>query len=319
MEGIRGVERTRCAFGLAFENERVRQWHSSCVSSLTRRIGFNRVRRETQQRHDGLERGEAFRASCVPSRVNEEPFKEYPRMVPRRIVLSAAFATVFLASAWVSAAKPLTFRVYEDARDEVLFISQAPLEKITGKATKTRGEVTVDDLSDLMRAKIAASFEVDLATIGTGLPLRDQHMRDMYLEVKKYPKAVFTFEKVERVQVVTKDAQGNAQARTVKGLTPGVPTTVALSGTFEVHGVKKPVRIPGLLVTYLPESAETRKLRPGDLLRIEGGFTIKLADYAIKRPQFVLMKLAEDVAISVALTAGTGVVDPSKQTSRGVQ
>lgn len=209
----------------------------------------------------------------------------------------------------------LTFQVHEDPRDEVLFISQAPLEKITGKASKTRGRVTVDDLNDLTKAKITASFEVDLDSITTGIPLRDQHMRDQYLEVSKYPKAVFTFEKIERIQVITKDEKGNPHARAAKGLVPGVPTTLALTGTFEVHGVKKNIRIPHLVVTYLPESEETKDVRPGDLLRIQGDFTVKLGDYGIKRPQFVLMKLAEEVTISVDITAGTGVTPP-KTTAR---
>lgn len=219
-----------------------------------------------------------------------------------------------LVFASVLRAETLTFQVHEDPRDEVLFISQAPLEKITGKAAKTRGKVTLSDLSDLIRAKITASFEVDLDSITTGIPLRDQHMRDQYLEVSKYPKAVFTFEKIERIQVITKDEKGNTQARSAKGLAPGVPTTLALTGTFEVHGVKKSIRIPDLKVTYFPESEETKNVRPGDLLRIQGDFTIKLSDYGIKRPQFVLMKLAEEVTISVDITAGTGV-NPQKTTA----
>jgi len=236
-------------------------------------------------------------------------------MISRRVNASVALVLLLMVGAAASSAAPLTFRAYEDPRDDVRFISKAPFE-IIGKATKTRGEVTLDNLTDLMKAKIKASFEVDLASVGTGLPLRDQHMRDTYLEVAKYPKAIFTLDKVERVQVITKDAEGNSHAKPAKGLAPGVPTTVAVVGTFEVHGVKRTVRIPELLVTYLPESDETRKLRPGDLLRIEGGFTIKLGDYAIKRPQFAVMKLDEEVTISVHITAGTGVVDRSKTVSQ---
>jgi polyisoprenoid-binding protein YceI len=60
----------------------------------------------------------------------------------------------------------------------------------------------------------APVLEVATATIKTGLPLRDDHMKNKYLEVAKYPKAY---------------------------LRDVVATGGKFKATLEAHGVKKPV------------------------------------------------------------------------------
>lgn len=38
---------------------------------------------------------------------------------------------------------------------------------------------------------MSGEFKVDVASFDTALPLRDEHMRDKYLEIKKYPYSTF--------------------------------------------------------------------------------------------------------------------------------
>jgi len=218
--------------------------------------------------------------------------------------LIAAFVLVFGGATAFGA--PMTFRAYEDARDEISFTSKAPLEKIVGRAGKSRGEITIENLDDLSKGKLSAVFEVDLDSVKTGIELRDQHMREMYLETSKYPKAIFSLTKVVSSQVVTTDAKGNSTARAVKGLTPNTPTRLIVEGTLELHGKKLPIRISDMTVTYIPESDMTKMVRKGDLLRLEGAFNIRLADYAINRPQMLFMRIADEVEINFDVTAGTG-------------
>lgn len=71
---------------------------------------------------------------------------------------------------------------------------------ITGKLKHSKGFVW-------------GTFFVDLAKLKTGKNLRDEHMRDKYLEVKKYPKAKF---QLDRVKIGSKKFTGKM---TIRGIT----------------------------------------------------------------------------------------------------
>jgi polyisoprenoid-binding protein YceI len=228
-------------------------------------------------------------------------------MFYRRSRLASLTAALLLAAVLLAQAEPVTFRAHEDARDVVEFVSKAPLEKITGRAQKVRAEVTIEDIADLQKGKVSAMFEVDLATVDTGIGLRNQHMRDMYLETDKFPLAVFTLQKIERVQAIITTPQGQEVFRDAKGLTPNTPTRLTVVGTFDLHGVKRELRLTDLTITHVAESEATKMVRAGSLLRVQASFPIKLSDYAIKRPQMVLLRVSDDVTLSVDMTGGTGV------------
>ena len=83
------------------------------------------------------------------------------------------------------------------------------------------------------------------------------------------------------------------------------PITVDAVGTLELHGVKKPVTIKDVKVTYFKESDATKAKMPVNLLHIEGGFSIKRSDSNIKRPQMVLLKLDENIKVNVDVFATT--------------
>ena len=62
---------------------------------------------------------------------------------------------------------------------------------------------------------------MDLASIDTGIGLRNRHMRDNYLEVEKYPYASFK----GAIGAVQPSADGGGR--------------VTASGTFTIHGVSR--------------------------------------------------------------------------------
>lgn len=82
--------------------------------------------------------------------------------------------------------------------------------EFTGKGCTISGSPKVEG------GKVSGEFAVDLSKIDTGMDLRNEHMRDNYLEVKKFPKATLKLDPMP-------EAGG------------------AWSGTMELHGVKKPV------------------------------------------------------------------------------
>lgn len=205
-------------------------------------------------------------------------------------LFSSFIVAIVAIAAFAQQGEMKTFYVNDEMKKDVVsFTSKAPLETIVGRTGDITGYVTVD--LDNVGEGAKGRFEVDLASVKTGIALRDQHMREQYLETDKYPKAVF-----ELTKVVSTD---NSK------LLDGKATQLMLEGNFSVHGVTKLIQIPAT-VTYMKESEATKSRLPGDLLHIEAAFTIMLSDYSIKRPQFVILKLDEAQKVTVDLFASTG-------------
>ena len=80
-----------------------------------------------------------------------------------------------------------TFKVDSSGGSSIQFVSDAPLEKFTGKSTAVSGEIKVDpDKVSTGKADLA----VDAASINTNLKLRDEHLRgENWLDAKKFPQA----------------------------------------------------------------------------------------------------------------------------------
>lgn len=179
-------------------------------------------------------------------------------------------------------AKPLHYEI-DGPGSKVSFNSDAPVEVITGHTTKVKGDVRLDD-SFLFDAKhpFSARFAVDLTSIDTGIALRNEHMRDNFLETAKYPEAVY---QVSGLRLV--------------GPRPNLkkPGTVRLisTGNFSVHGVTIPKTIP-LTVRYTPVNGKSRAT-----IRIQGKFPVTLTQHHIQRPEAVFVKLAETVFVTVNL------------------
>lgn len=185
----------------------------------------------------------------------------------------------------VTYAKPVTFVVDDEpGRDNVSFTSDAPIELVVGRTTKIKGEITIDDSLDLKKLPPTVSFEVDLASIDTGIPLRNEHMRDNFLETKQYPKAVFVVKKLVPDSVKLQDG------KTIK---------LTGKGDFTVHGVTVQKDIP-VQVTYLKESDFTHnKFEHGDVIRMKSTFEVPLVEHKIKRPEVIMQKLAEKVIVTI--------------------
>ncbi len=119
----------------------------------------------------------------------------------------AGTVSTILLSADPAFAKQLNFVVNDEKhRDSVSFTSDAPIELIVGKTNKITGKISVDETLDLSKP-FTATFDVDLASIDTGIELRNEHMRDNFLETKKFPKATFTVKNQPGVSGVLKDKQ----------------------------------------------------------------------------------------------------------------
>lgn len=198
---------------------------------------------------------------------------------------------LLLLASGISAQNIKTFHVNDGTkRDIVTFTSKAPLETIVGRTGEVLGFITVDP-GDI-GGSASGIIEVDLASLKTGIGMRDSHMREQYLETDEFPKTVF-----EITRVI--DASQNR-------LEDQKPVELKLEGNFSVHGVTRQITLP-VTVTYMKESEATRARHPGDLLHIVGAFDILLSEYNIKRPQFVILKLDDKQKINLDIFAATGL------------
>lgn len=190
------------------------------------------------------------------------------------------FLIVSLLISSAVSAEVRTFRIAsDDSKNVVQFVSEATLERVVGRTHDIQGSLELD-LNDLA-ATTKGFFSVDLRSMDTGIGLRNQHMRDNQLHTNKYPEATFVLKRF--VNVSRND------------LAPGETVNVLAEGDFTIHGVTKTYQIP-VTLTYVPGSGA------GDIIKVTGDWSLRLADHKINRPEFLFMRLAEEQNISVAFS-----------------
>jgi polyisoprenoid-binding protein YceI len=173
----------------------------------------------------------------------------------KRLIYSFLFLLVFSGK--------VHSQVYKTEQGNVEFLSKAPLNEFTGKSSDLNGLVDLD--------KNMLDFYVDLNTLKTGIGLRDRHMRENYLETKKYPYAEFT----GKIASETKLIKGQSKSVTARG-------------KFKIHGIEKEIEVPGKL-TAISDSE----------VQLEAQFTVLLSDYKIDIPKVVFYELAEEQVVTI--------------------
>ena len=211
-----------------------------------------------------------------------------PSFTKRVMALSASFLAAILLTqgAATSWAKSKTFLV-NDSKNSVEFSSDAPVELIKGYTNKVRGTIQYDDNFTFdSRHPFNITFDVDLASFDTGIPLRNEHMRDNFLHTKKYPKAIF---RATKITANKKPPFKNGQVVMLRA-----------TGPLTVHG-KTVIKTIPIKATYLKSSTVTRKrfAKAGDVVRLQATFPIKLQQHGIQRPEAIFVKLADTVFVSI--------------------
>ena len=128
-------------------------------------------------------------------------------------------------------------------------------------------------------ALLTGELFVDLATLDSGIDLRNHHLREKYLEVQKgqgFSRAVLS-------EILLTDADGEA----FQG-----PT--GFTGTLLIHGVSRPVK----------GTAEIRRV--GTSVRVEAKCPLDLTDFAITPPEYLGVGVANKIMLKVLLTAKPG-------------
>lgn len=196
-------------------------------------------------------------------------------------LLFGLWTGVASAAGWVVAPRP---------HGEVRFTVAGPLDDVTGVTRSAHGSLELD-LKDWAKGKGVVTVQLD--TLRTGIDARDQDMRVEFLETQRYPYALLAIERIDRPSAAA--------------LAPGQSVQGEAVGSFEVHGVRRAIRIP---VTLTLESE--RKLW------VKGAFEVPFADYAMTRPQRLFLKLGEtaDAAFNVLFQPVEGPA-PAPEVAKG--
>lgn len=156
--------------------------------------------------------------------------------------------------------------VFDPQRGEVVFLAKGKpaLIKIEGKGAGVSGEVIESETG------ISGEIHFDLSSLGTGIELRDQHMKEKYLEVEKFPKATLVLRELK---------------------VPETSETFKFNGEMEIKGVKKPVH------------GEAVVKRNGSLVQVDAEFPIQISDYPIGVPSYLGVTVAETVKVNIKAIA----------------
>lgn len=177
----------------------------------------------------------------------------------------------------VAMAQVNTYVVKPGKPNLVKFTSKAPMETIVGTTDQISGSIVCDPTN--LIENVSVVMEVKMATLDTDNSTRNGHMRDNHLHTDQYPLSRF------ELSNLTDLAQPN--------LTNGVPVRFKAMGNFTLHGKTNPIT-PEIEATWNSGS---------QVIEITATFSVKLPDYEIPRPQFLVMRLDEIQQIEVRFQA----------------
>lgn len=197
-------------------------------------------------------------------------------MNTRHLLAIAAFTAV----ASVQGA-PVTFD-FKDPKgvNNVVFVTDAPLESINGTASGVSGTLTLDpDKPHEAKGKIV----VETASLHVPNPMMNEHLLgDKWLNAKANPEIIF---EVTNASNVKKDGD--------KG-------TADVTGKFTLNGVTKEITVP-VTLHHLPGRLKERiPNQEGDILVLRSKFKIKRSDFNIQ-PGQNLDKVADDIDLTLSL------------------
>jgi polyisoprenoid-binding protein YceI len=158
------------------------------------------------------------------------------------------------------------------AANTVRFISRASIEEFEGVTDQIDGYVLLDGptlTGETGGDETELYLEVDLASLDTGIGLRNRHMRNNYLEVEDFPYASYSG------AIVRSDPMAEGGHR------------VTSRGSFTVHGVSRDMEIPCDVTSA------------GDVYRATCSFQVLLSDHDIEIPRIMFLKLANEIRVEL--------------------
>lgn len=187
----------------------------------------------------------------------------------RTLVIALALS---VAGSSLAAAK-VTYEIRPEPKQVAEFHAEDTYDSFDGRTSRVSGTIMAD-----AAAPSAATVEitVDLASLDTGVALRNKEMRELYLETGKFPAATFRSTSVAGPESIQ----------------PNQPAEISVTGDFALHGVTRKMRIP-IRVVLIPDGR----------VHATAHFSIKLGEFGIHVPHNVLVTVEDQVPVTLDLWA----------------
>lgn len=149
---------------------------------------------------------------------------------------------------------------------EFLAVGKPSFIKINGTGSAATGTASLDG------DKVQGNFSFDLTTLNTKIAKRDEHMKEKYLQVDKFPKATLELKSVKPIAgwSVKKPKLDEAD----------------FEGVLTLHGQTQPVK---------------GKFSISDKSAVDVAFKIKLTDFKVDIPSFAGITVADEVEVKVKI------------------
>lgn len=164
----------------------------------------------------------------------------------------------------VSIASTIKFNS-KDGRTEFLAVGKPAMIKIKG-----HGEGPVGNLK-FEKDMVSGTLSVDLSKLTTEIDLRDDHMKNKYLEIHKYPNAEIAVKNLKVPNLTEKE------------------TEVPFTADFTLHGKTQPISGTALIK------------KKDDQILGTANFDLKIINYLDTLPSYSGIKVAEDVKVTIEL------------------
>ena len=175
-----------------------------------------------------------------------------------------------LALAGATVVTPGTWRVEQGAVRVICPITIGG--SFEAKTTALSGSVTAGGSAS---PAFEGSLTVNLRTLDTGIGLRNEHLRENYLEVGKG--AGFDTATLSEIDL--------------NGFNPHTEGKGSFTGVLSLHGVSKAVT----------GAVEIRQSGAG--LRVKASFPVQLSDYSVRTPRYLGIGVKDTVQVEVAFAA----------------
>jgi polyisoprenoid-binding protein YceI len=186
---------------------------------------------------------------------------------------AATIALLLLSIGAIARADSGTYVVSQGAPNAVVFSVEDNVDPFDGKTAGVTGTIVADPATP---SGAQVELSVDLASLDTANKLRNQHMRERYLQTGTFPAATF-----KSVSVTAPSP-----------IAPSQPSDISVTGDFSLHGVTKRMTIP-VKVTLLADGR----------IHAISIFKVRMPDFGISVPKNLVVTVDDAVTIRLEVFA----------------
>ena len=180
---------------------------------------------------------------------------------------------VSLTTATALFAQSRTYEIRKDPKNLVEFHAEDTYDAFDGKTNNVTGTIVADPAKpDGSKVEVT----IDLASLDTGISLRNHEMRERYLQTPRFPTATF-----KSVSVDGPDA-----------IAPNQPADIKIVGDFTLHGITKRMTLPARVV-----------LLPDNRIHTISQFNVHMPDFDIHVPKNILVTVDDMIPVRLDLYA----------------